>query len=37
MARQRGEVAKIDSAYIFGFGLALQVWLDRFVLLVELG
>lgn len=29
--RERGE------AYIFGLGVTLQVWLDRFVLLVELG
>lgn len=35
--RERGEVAKVGEAYIFGLGVTLQVWLDRFVLLVELG
>lgn len=35
--RERGEVEKVGEAYIFGLGVTLQVWLDRFVLLVELG
>lgn len=30
-------MAKVGRAYIFSLGVALQVWLDRFVLLVKLG
>ena len=31
------EVGGRGGVYIFGFGAALQVWFDRFVLFVELG
>ncbi len=36
-SESEGRWQKFGRAYIFSLGVALQVWLDRFVLLVELG